>query len=1205
MSVHESVLAVRCAGATFGLTPPAVAATLCMSGGLPAGECYHTYHTSFSPEKMKTKKSEFVHLHVHTQYSLLDGMNRIDPLVARAAEFGMPALAITDHGNMFGVIEFYQKALQAGVKPIIGCEIYVARGSMHDKSGGTEAINHLTLLATDNEGYRNLIRIVTRAHLEGFYYKPRADKELLAGLSGGLVALSGCLKGEVAQAILAGRPKDALRAAGEYREIFPGGRFFLELQYNGIKEQRTAIEGMVKVGREAGVPLVATNDCHYLERKDAAIHEILLCIQTGKTIEDPDRMKLATDQFYFRSPEEMAELFADQPEALANTLRVAEMCNVSLEFGRPLVPHYQPPEGFTLSSYLHRLAGEGLARKLSEVPAARHEEYRARLAYELEVIEKMNFPGYFLIVWDFIRHAREQGIPVGPGRGSAAGSLAAYSLDITTIDPLVHGLIFERFLNPGRISMPDIDVDFSEDRRDEVIDYVRNKYGQDRVAQIITFGTLKAKGVIRDVGRVLNMPYGEVDRIAKLVPTMIQGKEKPLDVTIDDALRAEPRLAELVKSDEQVGRLIEYAKALEGLHRHASTHAAGVIIAKDPLTDLVPLYRGPKNEVMTQYAMKEVDRIGLVKFDFLGLKTLTVIHHALRMINERRRFEDREPLVLDTLPLDDRETYELLCSGSTDGIFQMEGGGMTDLTVKLKPTTFGDLVALISLYRPGPMNMADDFVKRKHGKVSSKYLHPLLEPILKETYGVLLYQEQVTQVASDLGGFSLGEADLLRRAMGKKKPEEMAKQREKFMDGAAARGIKKKTAEAIFNDMEKFAGYGFNKSHSAAYAVVAYHTAWLKAHYPLEFMAALLTSESDDTDKIVRYINECRDMGIQIVPPDVNVSSLTFTVHEGSIRFGLAAVKNVGLTAIESILAARARLDRFVSLQQFCREVDLRKVNKRVIEGLIKAGAFDFTGARRAQLLAGLDRALESSQQTQRDRQVGQGNIFDAFKAPADEPLPEVEELPEHKLLALEKESLGFYITGHPLARYAEKIRLYSTADTASLPQLKDGATVVIGGMINTLTGKRTKKGDSMAIAILEDVDGAVEVVVFPKTYAETRQVLEQREEPVLVTGRLNLSESAPKIQANEIILLSEAAEKVMKEVHLRIVSTGLESEDLAALREIFARYRGDSPVTIHLTIPEHSETVIALGNQARIRPNDLFLREVEGRFGDHSVSLR
>jgi DNA polymerase-3 subunit alpha len=1158
----------------------------------------------FSPGHMKTQKSDFVHLHTHTQYSLLDGMNRIDDLVEKAAGYGMTSLAITDHGNMFGVIEFYQKAFKAGLKPIIGCEIYVAPGGMSKKSGGPEGINHLTLLAADETGYRNLIAIVTKGHLEGFYYKPRVDHDLLAGHSKGIIALSGCLKGEISQALLENRPKDAARIADNYRSLFPDGRFFLEVQRNGMPEQDKVVAGMVRLGRDSGLPLVATNDCHYLTRAEAPAHEILLCIQTGKTIDDPSRMRLSTDQFHFRSPAEMEELFAEIPEALANTREIAGMCNVSLEFDRPLLPHYEPPEGLTLAAYLRRLAEDGLSRKVGERAGEKVGDYRRRLDFELSVIEKMGFPGYFLIVWDFIREARERGIPVGPGRGSAVGSLVSYSLDITALDPIVHGLLFERFLNPGRISLPDIDVDFSQDRREEIIEYVRRKYGQDHVTQIITFGTLKAKGVIRDVGRVLGMPFGEVGKIADLVPFSIPGKKNPLDVTIDEAIKSEPRIGELMKEDPQINHLVTVARSLEGLSRHASTHAAGVIISKPVLTDVVPLCRGTGDEVMTQYAMKEIEKVGLVKFDFLGLKTLTLLTDAARMAGEGRAREGLDPIDVAAIPLDDPEIYRLLGEGHTAGVFQMESAGMTDLTIKLKPTNFGDLVALISLYRPGPMNMADDFIKRKHGTVPIKYHHPMLEPILRETYGVILYQEQVMRTASDLGGFSLGDGDLLRRAMGKKNPEEMALQRQKFIDGAKARGIKEKIAEAIFNDMEKFAGYGFNKSHSAAYAVLACQTAWLKARYPREFMAALLTSEAGDTDKIVKYINVCRDMGIRVNPPDVNRSSLSFTVHEEGIRFGLGAVKNVGEAAIETILAARARVGAFTSLAGFCRELDTRKVNKRVLEGLVKAGAFDFTGARRAQLLEGLDRCMEGSAQTQRDRLVGQGSIFETIAEPADDPLPDVPELPEHKLLAFEKESLGFYISGHPLARHEAQIRLFSTADTVTALGGKDGSTVTVGGMITALQVKKTKKGDTMALAALEDGNGSLPVVFFPKTYAAVANIL-GTDDPVFVTGKIMLAENPPRLAVDTVTPLAEAASKINREVHLKLRSTGLDEADLTALGEILDRHRGEAPVTIHLVVPEHSETVIALDAATRVKPDERFLHEFESRFGEKSVSLR
>jgi DNA polymerase-3 subunit alpha len=1144
---------------------------------------------------MKTKKTDFVHLHVHTQYSLLDGMNRVKALMRKAQEFGLPSLAVTDHGVMFGAIDFYIHALEAGIKPIIGCEMYVARESMYDRSGGADKIHHLTLLAANDRGYRNLLRLVSAAHLDGFYYKPRVDRELLSANAEGLVAMSGCLKGEVPQALLQGRRKDARRTAETYRDIF-GGRFYLEVMRNGLPEQDHVLAGLVALGKEAGLPLVATNDCHYLERADAPVHEMLLCIQTGKTMGSAERMKLVTDQFYFRSPEEMEELFAEIPEAIRNTAVIAESCNVDLEFGRHHLPHYHPPEGRTLAAYLRELAGEGLSRKLAGIPAERHGAYRARLDHELETIERMGFPGYFLIVWDFIKYARDRGIPVGPGRGSAAGSLVAWVLDITQLDPIVHGLIFERFLNPGRQSLPDIDVDFSEDRRGEVIEYVRQKYGEDRVAQIITFGTMKAKAAIKDVGRVMDIPYAEVDRIAKLVP------EDP-KMTLEKAVQMEPRLQELEANDLQVSQLIGSARAVEGLHRHASTHAAGVVISQAPLTDMVPLCRGTDGVVTTQYAMGDVERIGLLKFDFLGLRTLTLISQAVGLANRSRRLAGEPELDMDALPLDDPAVYQLLGGGDTGGIFQMESAGMTALTVKLKPTLFADLVALISLYRPGPMDMAHDFVRRKHGEVAITYRHPLLEPILKETYGIILYQEQVMRIASELGGFSLAEADNLRKAMGKKKPEEMAKLREKFIAGATERGLRKGMAGEIFEDMEKFAGYGFNKSHGAAYAVLAYQTAWLKTHFPVEFMAALLTSEADSTDKVAKYMGNCRAKGIRVAPPSVNLSEWNFTAADGVIRFGLAAVKNVGEAAIDTILAARQRRGEFSSLAQFCREVDTRKVNKRVVEALIKAGAFDFTGSPRAALLAGLDRALEVAQLHQRDRATGQVSIFDSLQAPVDEPLPEAEEMSEAKLLAAEKEILGFYISGHPLARHAEDLRFYCTTDVAGLDQYKSDAVVTVGGMVSGVSLKKTRKGETMAVAVLEDTTGSLELVIFKSVFEACREKLGGTE-PLLVTGRLSQNERAASLRVTGIATLEDAGEAVIRNVHIRLEATGLGQEDVAALRSILARYRGESPVFVHLVVPYHSETTLALGKKAAVKVAPAFLREMAERFGESTVHL-
>jgi DNA polymerase-3 subunit alpha len=1150
---------------------------------------------------MTTKHSDFVHLHVHTQYSLLDGMIFIDRLMEQAKKFRMPAVAITDHGQMHGVVDFYRKAGKAGLKPIIGCELYVAPGNMRDRSGRIgESATHLTLLARNNTGYGNLVALTTAASLEGFYYKPRVDRDLLRRHSEGLIALSGCLKGSIPQALLRGKEKDAEQAAVEYGEIFGEGNFYLELQSNGIEEQKQANRELVALGRKIGLPVVATNDCHYLRREDAPSHDALLCIQTGKTLQDPNRMRLSSDQFYFRSPEEMAALFAEVPEAISGTIEIAERCNVELEFGKVYLPRFAPPAGQGLRSYLRGLAEEGLQQRLGEKEDApddeKRREYRERLDEELGIIEKMDFPGYFLVVWDFVNFARENGIPVGPGRGSAAGSLVAFSLGITDIDPIPYGLLFERFLNPGRTSLPDIDIDFDMDRRDEVIDYVRKKYGEENVAQIITFGTLQARGVIRDVGRVMSVPYNEVDKIAKMVPPV-------LNITLKDAMKQEPRFGELAAKDPQVARLLETAQALEGLNRHASTHAAGVVISDEPLTEHVPLCRGTKGEILTQFAMNEIQRIGLVKFDFLGLRTLTVLHEAVALI--RKRSDGKEGgFELPKVSLDDKETYQHLSGGATAGIFQLESSGMRDLLIKLQPEKFEDLIALLALYRPGPLNsgMVDDFIKRRHGRTQIEYKHPLLEEVLKGTYGVILYQEQVMKIASLMAGFSLADADILRRAMGKKKPEEMARQKEKFVAGAVEKGIPEKKAADVYDDMAHFAGYGFNKSHSAAYAMITYQSAYLKAHFPVEFMAALLSSESDNTDKVVKYIAECREMNIPVLPPDVNHSDRQFTVVEGSIRFGLAAVKNVGEAAIESILATREEHGPFASLSDLCRQVDLRKVNRRVIEGLIKCGAFDSQGARRAQLMESLDTVMEGAQALQRDRARGQTNLFGTIDEAAGPELPDVEEWPENKLLALEKESLGFFITGHPLASVAKDLTRL-TLPASELSTVSDGREIRVGGLVSALKHHRNKKGDAMAFVTLEDLYGFVEVVVFPKVYQAASQILLE-ERPLVVRGRADVSESSVKVIADEILPLEEAKETLVKGMHIRLLTPGVTREFLENLGRLLKEHRGGCPITFHVTIPDHSETVLVVGNGHRVKPSQRLLHELEQLLGSDAVTL-
>jgi DNA polymerase-3 subunit alpha len=1152
------------------------------------------------------KQGTFIHLHLHTQFSLLDGAIRLDELFQKAREYAMPALAVTDHGSMFGTIEFYQQALRNGIKPIIGCEVYVAPGSRHEKvpKGIAEASTHLILLAENFTGYQNLMRLVTAGYLEGFYYRPRVDKELLRGHHEGLIALSACLHGEVPLYLTRDQPEKAREAAEELRSIFPDRRFFLELQENHIPEQKKVNAGLLKIARELSLPLVATNDCHYLRREDAFAHEVLLCIQTGKTLRNPDRMKFSTDEFYFRSPEEMAALFAHCPESLQNTLEIAERCNVELQLNQPQFPRFPVPEGETLDSLLEKEAQGGLEKRLQEAPVRGQgrnlsgEFYFQRLQKELGMIKKMGFSGYFLIVADFIHYAKEKSIPVGPGRGSGAGSLVAYSLGITEIDPLANGLLFERFLNPERISPPDIDIDFCIQGRDEVIRYVANRYGADRVAQIITFGKMQARAVIRDVGRALDMPYGEVDRIAKMIPNT-------LNISLEEALHQEPRLRELGKSNPEVQKLLSLARALEGLPRHASTHAAGVVISNGPLVERVPLYRGQQDEIITQYAMKDIEKIGLIKFDFLGLKTLTMIQDVLKRVPSSRG----EELDIRKVPLDDRKTYELLSAGDTSGVFQLESSGMRDLVMRLLPERFEDLVALLALYRPGPLKsgMVDDFIRRKQGKVPIVYEVPDLQEILEETYGVIVYQEQVMKIATKLANFSLAGADILRRAMGKKNADEMATQKKNFIEGARGRGIAIKKAEKLFDLMAKFAEYGFNKSHSAAYALIAYQTAYLKAHYPVEFMAALLSSEMGDSDKILRHLAECREKRIEVLPPDANESHSDFTVRGGRIRFGLAAVKNVGLAAIQSILVAREEKGEFSSLADFSLKVDLRKVNKRVIESLIKCGAFDGVGASRAQLLAGLEGAMDWAQGVEKARTNRQIRMFGGLPAGGgngDPALPDVPEWPESQRLAAEKETLGFYLTGHPLTSHAPILGRFANSDTRRIQETADGQEVILGGVVNSLKEINTKKGDRMAFVTLEDLSGTVEVIVFSDLYKNSSFLL-KGEGPVFIKGKVDAGEESVKIIASEILPFEQAIAKLSTQVHLHIRSEGLGRDDLIAMKEIFVDCRGKCPAYLHLILPEEREAVISLGEEWRLESTDQLIQRMRDLLGYEAVTFQ
>jgi DNA polymerase-3 subunit alpha len=1140
----------------------------------------------------------FVHLHLHTQFSLLDGEIRLKDLFQKAQTFKLPALAMTDHGNLFGVVDFYKQAQQHGIKPIIGCEVYVAPESRFQKETQPHQENafHLVLLCKDEKGYRNLVQLVTKAYMEGFYYKPRIDRDLLREHHKGLIALTACLHGEIPHALLKGDFQRALTTARELKEIFDQDRFYLELQKNNIPEQEIVNKGLLEISRELNIPIVATNDCHYLTREEARAHDVLLCIQTGKTVDDPNRMRFSTDQLYLKSPEEMIELFAELPEAIENSIRIADRCNLEMTFGHSHLPRFVPPQGETMDTHLKNQARSGLEKRLTmkeelnpAFPPTRYKEYRERLERELEVITSTGFAGYFLVVADYVNYAKAKGIAVGPGRGSGAGSLVAYSLEITDIDPLDYGLIFERFLNVERKELPDIDVDFCVERRDEVLKYIAEKYGQEYVAQIITFGKMQARAVIRDVGRALNIPYGEVDKIAKLVPSV-------LNITLSDALKMEPKLKELKESDPTVRELLTIAEALEGLPRHASTHAAGVIIAPQPITDSVPLYKGPKGEILTQFEMKSVQDMGLIKFDLLGLNNLTIIQYALQKIEETHG----RPPDLSKLTLDDPATYELLARGDTTGVFQLESSGMKNLLIDSRPQNFEDLIALNALYRPGPLNsgMVKDYVKRKHGEVPVEFPHPLLEGILKETMGIIVYQEQVMQIAGLLADYSMGEADTLRKAMGKKIPEVMAKQRTRFLEGAKKKRIDPKKADDIFDKMEKFGGYGFNKSHSAAYALITYQTAFLKAHYPLEFMVALMTSKMGNASEVTKCIAECREKGIVVLPPDVNMSELDFKVVEDKIRFGLAAVKNVGAGAIESIIEARKKEGPFKSLVDFCRRVDLRRVNRRVVESLIKCGAFDSLGQGRARLMAFLPEALDLGQLSQKEESENQFNLFsmggESGLTRLDPEPPPVEEWKEGQKLANEKEILGFYITGHPLTRFSETLKDLKALEIQSLLELEDKVTVRLAGMVTALKEINSKKGERMAFATLEDLSGACEIIIFSDIYRKYGSFLKE-EIPLCLAGMTSRDEKGVKVIANEVLPLAEMEENKAQQAVLKIQVNGLTRIHLSELRDFLKAHNGTCPVQICACLPDDSQVVLSLPENFTIKPSVRLRREIKG----------
>jgi DNA polymerase III subunit alpha len=1075
----------------------------------------------------------FVHLHNHTEYSLLDGAARIEKLVKRASELGMPALAITDHGVMYGVIDFYKACKKVGIKPIIGCEVYVAPNGRFNRVPGRDDRNrHLVLLAENEEGYRNLIKIVSMAHVEGFYYKPRVDKELLRAHSRGIIALSACLAGEISEYLLKDQFDLACQCAYDYQEIFGKGNFYLEVQNHGLEDQRKVNAGLFKVQEITGIPMVATNDVHYIEREDAFVQDVLLCIQTGKNLADTSRMSFSSQEFYLKSEQEMNLLFGEYPEVLRNSEKIAERCQVDFQFGENFLPDFIVPEGFTLDTYLKEKCYQVFTQFYPEQTS----EQKDRLEYELGVISQTGFSGYFLIVADFCQYSRSRGIAVGPGRGSAAASMVAYLLGITTVEPLKHDLLFERFLNPERVSMPDIDIDFDPEGREQVIQYVVDKYGADKVCQIITFGTMGAKAAIRDVGRVLGLPLARVDKVAKAIPS-------DLGMNLEKALSVSPDLAKLLEEDPETKRLFELAQSLEGMPRHFSTHAAGVVIAKEPLDNYLPLQRTSDGGfLMTQFPMKTVEEIGLLKMDFLGLRNLTIIQEALRQIEGNRGLH----LDLQNLPFEDKATYDMLSTGNSTGVFQLESGGMRSVLKELKPTCFEDIIAVISLFRPGPMEQIPEFIRRKHGgKIS--YLHPKLEPILRSTYGIIVYQEQVMQIARDLAGYSLGRADLLRRAMGKKKKEIMEEERQSFIyglkdasgenliAGALQLGLAEKEAGEIFDLMAKFAEYGFNKGHATAYAVISYQTAYLKANYPLEFTAALISTVMSSTDKVSFYIHEARSSGIQILPPDVQSSGVGFTIEGQGIRFGLGAVRNVGVNVVEKIIEAR-REGPFKSLYDFCIRVDGKVLNKRVLESLLKAGAFGSL-CKRAQGIHALDSILDLAQRRQKDKESGQFSLFDFGDTVEEEvELPVVEEYSERELLLMEKELLGLYLSGHPLGSVLQKLKNATSLDVLSCLESDEEKRVILGGLVTGYRTTVTKRGEMMASFVLEDLTGTIEVLVFPRIFAQSSGL--QNDQIIVIEGKYNIRDEERKLFAERITGLEQAIEqKSVPETRKPIVS--------------------------------------------------------------------
>lgn len=1156
-------------------------------------------------------EATFVHLHNHSEYSVLDGCLKVAALVDAAYKNNMPAVAITDHGNVFGAVQFFKQAKAKGVKPILGCEVYVAPQSRFDKKptpGDAIRHFHLILLVKDDRGYRNLCKLVTQSYLEGFYYRPRIDKELLAAHAEGLIGLSSCLKGELATWLSRGFPEKAEDAAREYAAIFAAGDFYVELQDHGLAEQKAVNPQLVALARKLDLPLVATNDIHFARKEDAESQDVLVCIQTNRKISDPDRLKFSSDQFYFKSAAEMAELFRETPEAIQNTGRIAARCGFDFPTKSYNLPLFTPPAGQDLGEYFEEVAWEGFRARLARRQAegvnggASHSigEYEERMKREIKLIKQMGFEGYFLIVWDLLKAAREKGIPVGPGRGSVAGSLLAYALEITEIDPLEYDLLFERFLNPERISLPDIDMDFCGRRRQEMIEYVTRKYGRENVCQIITFGTMAARGAIRDVGRVLEVPLPEVDRIAKMIPFAP-------DATIADALKSVPELRALRDRNSKIAQLLAIAQQIEGQVRHPSIHAAGIVITPRPLVEFLPLYQSVKGEITTQFPMGDVEALGLLKMDLLGLRNLTVIDDALELI----RKETSRVIDINNLPLDDGLTFDVFKAGNTDGVFQFESPGMKDLLRRFRPEEFRDLIALNALYRPGPLKsgMTDEFIHRRNHPERIAYELPELEPILKETRGIIVYQEQVMRIATDLAGFTLAGADILRKAMGKKDKETMKAQKQKFVPGAKKKGISQAKADKIFEQIKEFAEYGFNKSHSAAYAFLAYQTAYLKAHYPVHFLAALLTSEAERgaTPQVAKYIGECHEMGIQVLPPDINKSEFRFTVEGGDIRFGLAAVKGIGQAAVEELVATRKKAGGFKSPFDLFLEHDTKVINRKAVESLIKAGAFDSLGWKRSQCYHMLDRMIDFGHEVQKAQAARQSSLFGSGGAeppPVPQEVLEMREWDESHVLSYEMDALGLYITGHPLAQHKDRVRKLVSHLLNELDSERDfDKDVRLAGIISSLKQLKTKKDERMATFVLEDLTGKIEVIAFPECYAKHGTYLREGQ-LVWVKGKYMGEEDNRRISLSQAMPLAEAFEKQAKRVVVRIFLPGLEEATLTELKTILDAHEGKCPVYFELETPRSYRLTAQSAEVQKVTPSEDLIKKVEALLGEKSVSV-